>query len=247
MGAPWRAATAAVAGADHVAVGKSCEDEVRSATTGEVCAVVLADGAGSRARSGVGAAAAADAACAALVAGFDQLISLNTETLRNSLMAPIRDALDRRARQLDVPVRELASTLVFVAAAGERYLAGSIGDSIAARVLPSSGRLLFPPERGEYANETVFTTHPDVQSHLQLATGTVDPDESFLVASDGAAFLLVDYESACLAPGAVQIGRYLVDYDSVAVSEKLEDLLRRKFVTAVGDDCSIGLLARPGR
>ena len=52
MGAPWRAATAAVAGADHVAVGKSCEDEVRSATTGEGAPSSSPTAPGPRARSG---------------------------------------------------------------------------------------------------------------------------------------------------------------------------------------------------
>ncbi len=89
------------------------------------------------------------------------------------------------------PLAAFACTLLAVhaAASGSRVL--QVGDgAVVLREASGAWRLALPPQRGEFANETVFVTSPEAGASLRVVN-LPEPPAEFALMSDGVEFLAI--------------------------------------------------------
>ena len=196
----WRYVYASVPGVAHLAGGIDCQDAcairlVAEPERGPVLMLVAADGAGSAARSGIGAELACRTflmECAARV-----LDSTAPEWARGdaeALLDSVRTALLRRAAEENRPVREFACTLLGAVVATDRALFLQIGDGAIVIDAGAHYRPVFWPQTGEYANETRFVTDSDAIARMESAVLT-EPVTDIALLSDGLQPLALHYRS----------------------------------------------------
>ncbi len=159
----WRLVAACTAGTSHVAQGLDCDDAVSctlidSALHGQLLSIWVADGAGSAAQGGAGAALAVRAAQETIATRSDEPLD---EALLRACLAAARQQIDDSAQELEATARDFACTLLGVVASGERTLALHLGDGAIVLDLGNGLELATPPMNGQYANTTRFATDED--------------------------------------------------------------------------------------
>ncbi|NET10260.1 MAG: protein phosphatase 2C domain-containing protein [Merismopedia sp. SIO2A8] len=190
----WKTITRSVRGTRHCQQNLSCQDYgLTQVQQGWVMGVV-ADGAGSAAHSDQGAAIAVQTMLNHL-ASRDWAI-LNQDNSDDSTqgilykrfvsgLKTVQNALQIQAQQGGYPINSLACTLLGFVATPTGLAAFQVGDGFIVVQLatdpdsqaPSSPyQLLFPPDKGEYANQTTFVTSEEaiatLQSHVLLQAPT---------------------------------------------------------------------------
>lgn len=189
----WFVASGGVPGADHRAQARPCQDRHGwKALPGGILIAAVADGAGSRTRSGEGAEIVVRVALEEL-----ETLALAPPTTRDGWEHSVRDlffrawcALDDYATTELIRLNELDTTLTCVIATRDLCVIGQVGDGAVVLNLDRQGLVLpLPPETGEYANATWFITrlssHPD---HVHVAV-VERPISGMGLITDG----LVDY------------------------------------------------------
>ncbi len=178
---------AAVIGPLHVQHSLPCQDACayRVHSSGLV-AVAVADGLGSAARSQVGARIAVDAA---VTAGMDAAQATLDGTsdltqITKSAAVAARRAVEARARLELCDLRDLACTLIVLAALRDRIAVAHIGDGAVVALVGSDLVLVSGPGDAEYTNEVVPITAKEWLESLRvtLPLGGVD---CFAVLTDG--------------------------------------------------------------
>lgn len=215
-----------------------------------MAAIALADGAGSRAQSQFGAEAVVKASLRMLTGHFDTLYVMcahDPAGARQFIHHRLMRSLRRQAKRIGCEVDELASTMLFAAHKGNKYLAGHLGDGVIARV-GGDGVVstLSHPENGEYSNITYFVTDAAAQARIRLYHG-VEPDgvAGFALMSDGCAESL--YEKRSGSPAAA-VGRLLEwnrDKNRGEIASILAGNLEQVFTKKTTDDCALVLLSTP--
>lgn len=232
-------------GKSHVRSGQPCQDFASGRRRGNVAAIALADGAGSRSHSEAGARTSVQAALRHLLGGFEELYALIQTDLhlaKGAILQRVRKALDADASKLGQPVDELASTLLFAGICKNRFVAGHIGDG--AIVFENSDRelsILSHPANGEYANTTFFTTDRNAGDQLRLYSGTMNGG-GFALMSDGAAEALYHRETGAPAPAIGQI----MSWHRHLPRAKMEKVLTSNLdgpMRKSADDLSLALLS----
>lgn len=196
----WRYVYASVPGVAHLAGGIDCQDAcaiqlLSEPEGGPVLILVAADGAGSAARSGIGA----ELACRTFLAEsatrvLDPTAMEWTRGDAETLLESVRTALLRRAAEENRPIREFACTLLGGVVAADRALLLQIGDGAIVVDAGEHYRPVFWPQTGEYANETRFATDPDAIARMESAVLT-EPVTDIALLSDGLQPLALHYRS----------------------------------------------------
>lgn len=210
-------------GVSHRRDGVPCQDFGRLVQIDEnTILAVMADGAGSAAGSHIGARTAVDTALPwirdriAAAPGVHGTVSSEApEALFDGLTRAVYEALLHAANENRMPLEDLACTLTAVAIAPNGVAAAQIGDgAVVARVDGGDYALVMEAVRGEYANETVFTTDPDAGAALQVRS--LDGPIRFVsAATDGLADLSVDRSTNLPHAGFFQpIDRFACRTDS---------------------------------
>ena len=173
--AAWNVVAASVAGVSHIKTGLPCQDAhaYRLLPNGLLVAAV-ADGAGSASCSEIGAQIAVAVGVETLAGAFagisfDEGTSGRGSLMREAMQAA-RTAVEAEANRRDVSARELATTLLLMAASSTEIIAVQVGDG-AIVGLDAAGKIFAvttPPE-AEYANSTTFLTSPDALDTMQEA------------------------------------------------------------------------------
>jgi len=186
---PWRVVFAKATGTAHLNNGLPCQDAAdwRVLPSGFLT-IALADGAGTAPQAETGANLAISAALTSLENSLANQFPSDMSAWIAALHQAFRTAQDvlfAEAQDNELTPGDYATTLTCLVAADHRLAFGQVGDGVlVART--SSGELytLTQPQRGEYANETLFLTMPEA---LELAYfQTVELDLSGLaVMSDG--------------------------------------------------------------
>lgn len=240
-------AAAFATGRSHHRSGAPCQDFADGRRRRSVAAIALADGAGSRANSALGAKVAVTAALRLLTSSFDALsykLSYDPDEARKLVMKTVRASLDSAAKRFECEFDSLACTLLFVAAKQTQYVAGHIGDGAIAMVdLANGPTVLSHPDNGEYANTTYFVTDRGAEDRLRLYMGSVVAG-GFVLMSDGTAEVLYEKSKRTVAPGVSQ----LVDWNRRLRRPKVERILRRNLdgpLAKSSDDLSLALLSTP--
>lgn len=240
----YKVSRAVCTGRAHLLSGLPCQDQIALCRGGEGgVSAALADGAGSRAKSDLGAACVTRCAAELLCRRFDGLWAMEDRALAEALTQACTQAL----RQQEPPVYELASTLLFFAGhADGRYLAGHLGDGALIWVQNGESRVFSPPENGAYPNETFFITSGGAAEHLRLYRGRLEAPGALLMMSDGMAESLYQRSTGKPAPACAAIARWLQEGDEETVGRALESNMRRMFSRHSGDDLSLAAVAWAG-
>jgi hypothetical protein len=261
MTAVWRVVAASVAGTAHVARGRPGQDACRWLVRDDgVLIAAVADGAGSAERSGEGAALAVERAVAHLAAVVrvgtgstgDAGPAASLPTTSGDWCAVLTAAFDAaRNAIIDLAAREsvepgrFACTLAVVVATPTVVAAGQVGDGlVVVRELRDDLRAVCLPERGDYANETVFLTSDDMAGHRQCHVSE-EPFSAIALTTDGLlrlAFHVPDHQVH--RPFFDPMFRFAADaVDGAAASTELGAFLTSDRVCARTDDDKTLILA----
>ena len=232
-------------GTSHLEQGKRCEDVIKALKNEETIAIVLADGAGSFSKAFEGATIVSERCSRWLIKNFDRAYS--SKSLKHMLLYNvIRRSLNCYAKKNQIGFKELSSTLLFVAIKDNRYIAGHIGDGVIGIITKDGDNVaLSEPERGEFANNTYFTTSPRVSKHFRLHKGMISNIDSFFMMSDGAADCLYNQVAKTFAPAINKFAASLAkssDTEVEQVNESLRDVMEQHFPKRTNDDCSFILI-----
>jgi hypothetical protein len=239
---------ASVRGTSHERSGLPCQDTHRYALLpGGALVVAVADGAGSAAFAEIGAEAAARAAVETLAQA-----DLPAPGAEAGWKALLRDALhvarvtvEAEAARLEAPPRELATTLIALAATPEQVAVIQVGDG--ATVVGEAAGAIFAltaPEPGEYINETTFLVAPDAVEAARFSHWRGQAAH-LAVLTDGLQHLALKLpEGAAHAPFFTPLFRFVSEADGEAEAQaQLTAFLRSPRLTGRADDDLTLLLA----
>jgi hypothetical protein len=226
----WKILNASCAGTSHLKSGQPCQDhasaDVVEAGDERALVAACADGAGSAAFSEVGARLA----CARIVQQI-------TGAVENGLQVgqidraqvlqwcrAVRADLEAEAQGREVPMRELACTLLLAVVGKTAAAFAQIGDGAIVVRKDDAYQAAFWPQSGEYVNTTNFLTDTEWERRLEFKTeeGSVIDVALF---TDGLQPLVLDYAEK--APYARFFGPMFARLrDSQAPDELLVQLRR---------------------
>ena len=169
---PWYAAHATVTGSAHRKLNLPCQDFSAFAILDEVALGVVSDGAGSAARSDIGARVAVETMLEHIKG---KAWNLTPPVLDEAKLffaegsARVLKALQTRAEAEGCCEADLACTLIAFFATPGWLAAMQIGDGLlVARAPEGNYELLLKPDKGEYINETTFVTSPLAAEQMQV-------------------------------------------------------------------------------
>jgi hypothetical protein len=159
----WQVIHALSVGTSHLSSGNACQDAAdwRLLPSG-LLAIALADGAGSAPESETGANLAVNEALMTLESSAANETPADPNAwalaVQEAFLAA-REALEAEAQTAGLPVQAFATTLICLVAAGDGLVLGQIGDGVLVALTPTGDlHTLTQPQRGQYANETLFLT-----------------------------------------------------------------------------------------
>ena len=158
----YTTASAVVTGSDHLRTGTICQDAAAIRHEAEALLVAVSDGAGSARHPELGAKLAVETAIAYLAA--------QPTPDAGALVEHVQAALRAEAARLEVPLSALSCTLLAAKVGPDTAFFAQVGDGAIVTRDDSTLTLVFPPHKGEHANETRFVTASDAAAHVQTAT-----------------------------------------------------------------------------
>ena len=203
----WKNVQSYEIGKLHISRDMVCQDRTYFKEMNGVKTVSLADGAGSKSKSEIGAEIVCEKICDLLSAKFiDYLLCFEDEktnqakhkknmaALSKEIIGYLLSNLKEKANELNIPVEELSSTMLFFAIKDNHYIMGHIGDGVIAGLYNENNayrvKVISEPENGERSNITFFVPDTNASEHLHLHAGSIDNLKGVLLTSDGAGTVL---------------------------------------------------------
>lgn len=193
----WNIIASSVAGTSHKRLNTECQDYCSSKkiVIGDKpsFAICIADGAGSAQHSKIGATMAVEFALSRIQQSQLNWGEINLDWA-NILVEETVTYLSEMAAQQSLSIKDFACTFLLGLFCAEVGCFIQIGDGC--WVIGNAGNVIAPtwPFSGEYANETVFLTSPDVLDSLQF-TKINEPLEYVAGFTDGLQNLLLDFSN----------------------------------------------------
>lgn len=198
MSSNWKAIARSMVGLNHQNQQQPCQDFSRYlALEGDILLGAIADGCGSASHGGLGAKLAVMGAINSLeqwhqfatTKGEPQWPSrLNDAKLKrffHYLLHCLQQELRQQAKSIGCDYSELATTLIVFIAHPQGLSAMQLGDGfLVTRSQGQDYQLNFIPNKGEYANQTVFITSDNAQNYVQIIQNE-QPVEFICAATDG--------------------------------------------------------------
>ena len=172
-------------GTIHKEHGIKNQDAVCSVIKNDICAICLADGAGSREMSGCGASHITGELSQYLLDSFDELSIADRSFINQNIMTVINSELTLLSDRFSINRSQFASTLLFAVTDGKKYIIGHLGDGCIIGFLNSSWNVVSFPQNGKDQNCTYLTSTPDAGRHLRIQCNTCKDLNGFLLTSDG--------------------------------------------------------------
>lgn len=240
----WKVAAESVRGTSHEKTDMVCQDSNYLVTLpNNILLAAISDGAGSAAKAEVGSSIAAKSAVDLLsrvltrqpiLAGDDS----TWETLLWNALDTARSDVEAEAAKIGAAPRDLACTLIVVAATPDLVAVGQIGDG-AAVVSDAQDKLiaLTAPQSGEYLNETIFLISPKAmeQAQTRVWRGKVNYLAAF---SDGLQMLALKMSDGTPHPPFfTPLFRFIHEMEDMAEAKnQLNAFLRSPRITQRADD-----------
>lgn len=235
----WQGASASSTGRGHSEKGIPCQDASSALPNSESSVIVISDGAGSAKHSEHGAAGVVEATVRTLRSSAPWT---NLEEVQKRILIACRTEINNRARTLACHKNDLAATLAFAAVNRGKFVAGNLGDGVVAAFRGQSPEILLRPERGEFANETVFLTSENVNRHFRILDGPLEERDGFAIMSDGAADSLYQRHTHSLAPALPRILEWFEKETLGKVQAAIHSTVMPAIVNRTTDDCSLAVL-----
>jgi hypothetical protein len=216
----WLVVGDSVTGTSHRARNTPCQDAFRFGLVGpaqDFLVIAVVDGAGSAARSEIGAALTCDQFLERVQASQPEALLKRDAVL--SLFTDVRAALVEEACKLAVPPRELACTAMLCVADANSAAFAQVGDGAIVIRDGDDYRTVFWPEPAEYANATDFLTDDGFANVLRFEM-IAQPVNEVAAFTDGLQRLALDY--AGRAPFS---GFFRPAFDSLRSASDAESLL----------------------
>ena len=203
----------------------------------------LADGAGSCKHSDIGAEIITKKILEYIQGNFDYLYSYKTDNISKKLLDYIESKLKEISSDKKINLKDLSSTLLFVAIKDNKYIVGHIGDGVIG-MLDKDNNLstISHPSNGEFSNVTFFTTSLHYPERLRIIKAPVDNNIGFILMSDGSQESLYDKRRQKLTDINKSIINWLKNYDEKKVEDALHNNLKNVICKKTIDDCSIGIM-----
>ena len=241
----WNVIQCAAQGRSHIKSDIPCQDKTYSAFDNDTQVIALADGAGSAKLSHYGAETVTKFICSELTEKFDTYFSDNDgASVKQQLIEGMLKSLSKTANQLECEIKELASTLLFVAIKNNQFIIAHIGDGVVGYLKNDEMKIASQPENGEFVNTTVFTTSKDAIVTMKLIKGSLGEIQGFVLMSDGTETSLYSKKERKLADVLKKVMQMSTIISVDKVQEQLEQSFENVIVNATTDDCSIAMLVK---
>lgn len=237
----WRVAHAAVCGRGHAACRLPCQDAVVVHRAERRLGVCVCDGAGSAPLSLLGAQAVAEQISTWLARGGPAIPN------GGEVIAQAGDAIRGVMQLFGGEAGEYACTMLGLAVGEQDALAVHLGDGVIGAVEAGQPSVVSGPERGEFANQTVFVTSSRAADHVRVTRVEIRPLlTTFVLMTDGAEAGLYDKRSGALSQVAEQMARWLDQANEEDTSSALRGAVEKHLLPRTLDDCTVALLRRTG-
>ncbi len=244
----YKTAFAFVQGRSHIEKNIPCQDYVQSVTSNGITVLSLADGAGSAQYSNIGAKISVEIMNEYFSVFFDDLYEMDDSSIKEMLSQIIHESLEEEVIEKQIVLKDLSSTLLFVAVNDSKYIAGHIGDGIIGYMSSIEKYMTIDvlsfPEKGEYHNSTFFTTNQNVQEHFRIYRGAMENIEGFILMSDGSDESLFNRHEERFAPAVERFFEWMSEYSPETVSKALHKNIEEKIRLKTTDDCSVGIISK---
>ena len=247
-------------GKAHAASGLVCQDKTFYLEKDGIYIMTLADGAGSREMSHIGAEIVCEVAANVLAENFQTFIQQlerynktpkeiadQEQLIKIKILDSNLQELARvtKSNKID-SIKDLASTLLFVATDFQnRYISGHIGDGIIISSFYSMTGTYFTvlsePENGEESNITYFVTDDRAIDHFRLHHGTFKNLHGIIMMSDGLGEVFYSEHNGV----RTDVSQFLEGYKNIPQKEyekELENAFQKQLRDMSTDDLSINVL-----
>lgn len=240
----WKMINYEACGRSHYASNTPCQDKTMCQESNGAYCIALADGAGSAKLSHYGAEIVVDATVKYLIENFERLIeNKNATIVKQEIITHITKNLEEKAKECQCELKDLASTLLFVAIKDNKFIIGHIGDGIIGYLKNDKILVASKPNNGEFVNSTIFVTSSKAIQNLKLLKGDINDITGFVLMSDGSSDSFYIKREEQLANTTKKI----IKWTSVLEQKKIYELIKDSFDNLViqntTDDCSIAIIA----
>ena len=182
-----------------------CQDSVYEMKTQGVSCIALADGAGSRKLSDVGAELAVRQACYCVSDHFEQLWKETEKKIGHYICSEVIYRLHNYAEKMGCQVEELASTLLLLAVKDTRVLFYHLGDGLIGCQERDEVKILSHPWNGRDEWHTALTTTKEVSYYARTGKRRLDQTVRFFLMSDGLTSILYNRRRHCFTKQAERL------------------------------------------
>ena len=191
-------------GKDHVQSGLPCQDKTAFAMKDGVRVIALADGAGSKKDSHLGAEITTNIVVKMLANNFDDYFTLledepdRANVLGKEIIKEVYKGLNKKVTDNQaISIIEMSCTLLFVAQKGDKYIQGHIGDGLIGELITNESgmevRIRSHPENNGAPNITFFITDSDANDNFRITSGFMPSNvKGIVLMSDGPEEVLFD-------------------------------------------------------
>lgn len=207
-----------------------CQDYASTYEDEQKKIIVLADGAGSKEFSRIGAMSVVQSCEEYLkeqfYGDFEGLLTYITHELKNQ----------------DYAWNQLASTLMFTYYTDGKVYFGNIGDGIIIKVKDGESTVISQAENGEYVNETFFVTDYDVNKHYRTGIDIDKGRRAYILLSDGIAKSIYDRSNGNISNVCVQFMEWCCNNSKEEVEAALNRNIEEYIKTKTRDDLGIAIM-----
>ena len=230
-------------GRSHIRDNIPCQDKAAILEHAGARCIALADGAGSAKLAHYGAQSAVTTVAKLLCSRFEEFYVLTAQEVSKIIISEILAELAIVAKKHACSLQDLASTLLFATVKDGKYIIGNLGDGVIAFCMADGLQVASRPERGEFANQTWFTTISNPEDHLRLKKGVTSGVTGIFLMTDGAADSLYQKATGKLAPFIKRVVFELYYKDRDYFEHKITTFFKNHILTRTSDDCGIAVIS----
>lgn len=167
--------------------------------------------------------------------------------VRQEMLSVLRHELTEEAEKHRCNIHDLACTLLLAAVSENRFLLAHIGDGVIGYLDGDTLKVASVPDNGEFANETTFVTSDKAAETMRLFKGELRDKAAFVLMSDGTEHSLYHKPSRALADILTDVIQRACLIRADVLQRQLADTFASVVCPRTQDDCSIAILARPGK
>lgn len=152
------------------------------------CCLCIADGAGSKRHSSLGAKWVTYDISEYLIENADELLIDNECTIREKIVLQIEQSLNKTVAILEVAYTDLSSTLICVLTNGDKCLLLHLGDGVILAKRKGTLNVLSFPKNGTSKRSTALTTMDSPDLHLRIQKESCKDIGIIWLMTDGAMY-----------------------------------------------------------